>query len=411
MKKIAEKAISLENKIGNIIKKDILIFLPLMITVFAIIIRIQFIDQETEDYLIFLKPWFDQLKNDGGLLGLGNYTGNYNYPYVTILAILTYFPINSVVSIKIVSIIFDFILAITCAKIVKLLFRKNKNVNLYSVITYGIILFLPTVLLNSSFWGQCDSIYVAFAMLALLYMLKEKYRRSFIFLGISFAFKLQFIFILPVFIFMYVSKRKFPIYYFLIIPIMNFILCLPAMLCGKGIADILTIYIMQTNFYKDYISLLFPGIYNILMPIKQNGYALNTIQGVEQVGIYITFMILFVVLVILIYKKVDIKGNLLIQMSLWSVMICTFLLPNMHERYLYMGDILSVLYFVISRDWKKIYIPIGINLISLYGYSKLLFGGQILNIQIMSLLNLILVVIITKDIFQKILEKQEMEEV
>ena len=168
---------------------------------------------------------------------------------------------------------------------------------------------------------------------------------------------------------------------------------------------------MQTNSYKDYISLLFPGIYNILMPIKQNGYALNTIQGVEQVGIYITFMILFVVLVILIYKKVDIKGNLLIQMSLWSVMICTFLLPNMHERYLYMGDILSVLYFVISRDWKKIYIPIGINLISLYGYSKLLFGGQILNIQIMSLLNLILVVIITKDIFQKILEKQEMEEV
>ena len=122
-------------------------------------------------------------------------------------------------------------------------------------------------------------------------------------------------------------------------------------------------------------------------------------------------LITLIALITIIYKKIDIKNQILIKLSLWSVMICTFLLPNMHERYLFMGDILSILYFVVCRDWKKIYIPIGVNLVSLYGCSRLFLGGQILNIQIMSLLNLVIVVLLSKDIFKELLvEKIERKE-
>ena len=40
----------------------------------------------------------------------------------------------------------------------------------------------------------------------------------------------------------------------------------------------------------------------------------------------------------------------------------------MHERYMYLGDILGVLYYLILR--KKIQLPLGILLISLYSYIR-----------------------------------------
>ena len=58
------------------------------------------------------------------------------------------------------------------------------------LITYALVLIIPTVMLNSGMWGQCDSIYTTFVILALYFLVKEKYSLSFIMLGISFAFKL-----------------------------------------------------------------------------------------------------------------------------------------------------------------------------------------------------------------------------
>jgi len=282
------------------------------------------------------------------------------------------------------------------------------NVKLYALIAYASILFLPTVILNGSYWGQCDCIYTTFAILALLNLLKDKYFKAFIFLGMSFAFKLQFVFLLPVFIFVYASKRKFPLYYFLIIPLVDLILCLPAILNGKTILDCLTLYINQSSSYPTYISMLFPGIFNLVM-VPYNDYVSNSIEGLGSLFVVITLSILFLVLVTIIYKKTNLKNEKIIHISLWAVMICTFLLPNMHERYLFMGDVLAVLYFIVARDWKKIYIPIGISLISLYGYIRMLFGGQILDIQIISLLNLSLVAIITKDVFRSLLNEEKIE--
>jgi Gpi18-like mannosyltransferase len=152
------------------------------ISIFAIIVRMLFINIESNDYVDFLEPWFNVLKTNGGLAGIKYYNGDYNYSYITIMALLTYLPFKPVFSIKAISILFDYILAITCGKIVRQFFKSEKNANLYAVISYAIVLFIPTVLLNGSFWGQCDSIYTAFAMMAILSLIKEKYFRAFVFL-------------------------------------------------------------------------------------------------------------------------------------------------------------------------------------------------------------------------------------
>ena len=92
-----------ENKeIWKFIEKhsDILFFL--IITIIAIIVRVMLIKHPSGDYDMFLKPWFDELKQNGGLRGLAKEIGNYTPPYMTLLALLTYLPINSLISIKIV---------------------------------------------------------------------------------------------------------------------------------------------------------------------------------------------------------------------------------------------------------------------------------------------------------------------
>ena len=223
----------MSEKVWKFIDKNKIFIFFIIITVISIAIRLCGIENESGDYCQFLEPWFNELKDNGGLSALNMDIGNYNAPYMTILALLTYLPIEPIISIKMVSIIFDYICAIGAMILVNKMLKHKKNVQFISMITYMVVLFLPTVIVNSSMWAQSDSIYTAFVILALVSLIDEKYLRSFILLGVAFSFKLQFIFVLPIFILVYISKRKFPIYYFLIIPLVNFAMCIPSMIFGK----------------------------------------------------------------------------------------------------------------------------------------------------------------------------------
>lgn len=76
----------------------------------------------------------------------------------------------------------------------------------------------------------------------------------------------------------------------------------------------------------------------------------------------------------------------------------------MHDRYLFLGDILSILYYIYNKD--KIYIPIGISLVSLYGYAAYLFNQKAIPIQYVSFIYFILLVIVAKDIYDKYFKEE-----
>lgn len=77
--------------------------------------------------------------------------------------------------------------------------------------TYFMVLFSPITILNSSAWAQCDSIYVFWAIASLYALCNKKYAIALILLGMSFAFKLQAVFILPFFLYVYFAEKKFSI--------------------------------------------------------------------------------------------------------------------------------------------------------------------------------------------------------
>jgi len=397
----------LNEKIYDFIEKEKNIILFILITIMAWLVRMFLINFVSGDFQAFIGNWFYELKENGGLHALNINIGDYNSPYITILALLTYLPINPVISVKMVSIIFDYICAFAVMKIINIIFDKNQHRELYGLLAYGVILFLPTVILNSACWGQADSIYTAFVLISIKYLLEKKYLKSFIFLGISFAFKLQFIFILPVYILVYIADRKFPIYYFLIIPIVNLIMCIPAIIFGKSILSCINVYINQTSEWAEYLCMNFPGICSLLFPISKYNYVVQPSGNIAKVGILITIFIYVLIAFMVIYKKIKFDKQRIIEFSLWSIMIATFFLPRMHDRYLFMGDILSILYFIYNKD--KIYVPIGISMVSTYCYSVYLFNNNTISIKYISLVYFILIILVSKDICRKYFVHKEVE--
>ncbi len=389
------------DKIWKFIEKNKYYIFMIAITILSILVRKSLIYFESDDLKTFVLPWIESFKEHGGLAGLGLEIGNYNFPYRTILAIISYIEINPIILVKSFSIIFDYISAFTAMEIVTLVLKDNKHKKIISFITYAIILFLPTVIANSACWGQADSIYAAFILLAIKYAIKNKYVITFIFLGLSFAFKLQFIFILPLFIFMFISERKFKWYYFLIIPLVNFILCLPAIIAGQPLTNIFTVYMNQTETISNEISRDFPGIWNLLLPVQDTNSVILPHPNMNSVGIYVTLFVFAVMAFLVFDKKIKFNGKNIVEFGLWSIMISTFLLPNMHDRYLYVGDILSVLYFIFNKD--KIYVPIIINAVSTYTYSSYLFQARNIPIQYIAIAYFIVIILVTKDLYKKYL--------
>lgn len=415
---LGRKCVELENKIYEGIRKNILPIGFVIITIFAIFARYLFLDFETWDYTGFLKVWIDTIVENGRIHSLSMGIGDYNCPYMFILTLLTYLKINSLYSIKIISIFFDFVLAIASAILVNKVTKKEKFFNITSLITYTICLFAPTILLNSACWAQCDSIYASFVVISLIFLVEEKYIPSFVLLGVAFAFKLQFIFILPLYILVWLNKRKFPVLYFGIIPIVNFIMCLPSVLFGRPIKEVLMVYIKQMGSYSVYTSNNFPSIYNLFCKLTEKSEALAVENlDITKVGIVVTITIFALMAFYIVYKEVKLSKKSIVKLGLWSILVATFFMPNMHDRYMYIADLLSLVLCMIEKDKKNIAYAIVINLNSFSVYVRYLFKVEFIPIQLASILQLIVIVGITYHLHEelsgikcnkkKVIEKRE----
>lgn len=389
-------------------KKSIFIFSLIIITIFALATRISFINVLSGDMRDFVLVWMQELEDNGGIRALGLEIGNYNISYMSLLAILTYIPIPKIISAKMLSIIFDFIIATTAAIIAKKFKEDIEEKRIIFLVTYSIILLIPTLILNSSAWGQCDAIYFAFILISILYLIKEKYIFSLIMLAISLCFKLQAIFILPLYGLIYLGKKKFPFYYFFIIPIINFLSWFPAIINGRSIVSCFNIYLGQTETVNNLLTRNFVNIYNFIFNsnstfIVYNGNTINLL------GIFCLIAIFIIISIIVYIKKIDIRGELIFLLGMWSVLISTFLLPYMHERYIFIADILSVLYCIIYR--KKFFMAIAINFISLYLYLIYLKGAYLLSIPpyFVALVFLITVIYLNIEIILNLVKKEEKE--
>lgn len=366
-------------------KKNIII-----ISVIAILIRIIFMPFESGDYKMFLSDWCEYLELNGGFKAIVDVEADYNAIYLYFLAFFTYLPVKYLYSIKILSIIFDFVLAIGIYLITYEFFKDNKDVVIYQTLSFGAVLLLPTVILNSSFWAQCDSIYAAFIVLSLYFMIKKKYNICFILYAVAFTFKLQSIFILPLYGILYLKNRDFSIIKFFWIPLVNFLLYIPAILLGKPVLSVFDAYFTQVNNY-DYKTVFgYPNIYN-LFPIDAT-YLIKP-------GIIFTMCLLGTITIYILCTKGKIDKGDMIELGIGIIFLVTYFLPKMHDRYAFVGEVLVVMYFIITRKDKIATIIVVLG--SLGTYCACLIGLPDALVTVISIFEIYPVFIFTKNIICK----------
>ena len=219
-----------ENKFWDYINNNLFLVLIILSTVISLFVRISMSDFISRDMSRYLLQWYDEIKIQGGFSALGTQVGNYNIPYQTLVAFLSYIPIKPIYAYKISSSIFDFIQAYVVYKII---FQISHD-RFKASFDYAVAVNLPIVLLNSALWGQCDSIYTSFCLSSFYFMITGQYMFSWISIGAAFAFKLQAVLFLPFLLFVYIKERKFSFIQIIWIPVIMIIMSLGGILQGGG---------------------------------------------------------------------------------------------------------------------------------------------------------------------------------
>lgn len=363
-----------KNLLGHIDKHSRLLFVVLAAAI-GLLIRWAGRDFVSLDMRDALLPWFDQIKAAGGLSALSSQVGDYGLLYQTIISLMTYVDISPIYQYKLLSVAFDAALAVMAALVYKDLMLNGLNgkaqtvsrevhesILTRSALVGVLVWLLPTVMLNSAYWGQCDSIY-AFFCLATLYQLRRgSYLFAFVLLGLAFSCKLQTVFIVPFIAVYYLITKRFSVVYILLSVAVMWLMGVLAFAYGRGLLAPLQIYYGQSSHYE-LMYLSFPSFWVLLG---------DDYWGFRWYAIFFTLCVVVTGMYVCLNHRRFLHSRVnyycVVAWFIWSMVL---FLPCMHDRYAYLLDLLLVMMACCDRRFIK-YAVVAL-LTSLYFYGCFLF--------------------------------------
>ena len=359
-----------------------LIFIVLL-TVIGILARVYLFPKSSSDYRNFLLPWYNQIKANGGFAAVGMDIGDYTPAYYYILAFLSYLPIKAITGIKWVSCIADLIMAFIGYKIIKeVTGSENKG-----LVAYGVLFFMPSVMINSAAWAQCDSIFSLFILASIYFLIKDRDWAAAICFSISFAFKIQAIFFAPVLLIMLLRKNiRFRTVAAL--PIVYIISILPACLAGGDFVKLLTVYFRQSGQYSS-LNMYVPNFWAMLQG--------NTDEDLGKAGIFLAGGVVIIALFLVYRSNIKMTGKNILAISGMFTLLVPFVLPHMHERYYYLPAVVALL-FVMSNI-KKVWMFLIMEFSAVSCEMHFLYGANSLDLNIMMIMITFVLVWYFKEIY------------
>ncbi|AGZ45419.1 glycosyltransferase 87 family protein [Actinoplanes friuliensis] len=327
----------------------------------AVVVRWVSRDEITADMRIFLQ-WYRWLDEAGGFPGLDREIGNYNAPFLYLLATLTYLPGPAILKIKAAWTVFDVLLVYFGYRIVALRYTGWR----VPALAASVLAFLPTVVVNSSFWGQCDAMWASFCLGGLYFLLRGRQWHAVALLTVAIAVKPQAVFIFPTLVLLLLAGRQ-RWRTLLAAPAIYITLDLPAMLLGRDPIELLTLYspARQTLHVPDLTSKA-PTLYAFL-PVTTRLDTLRTL------GYVFAAVLVLGVIYTLIASRAKLDADRLVTAAALFSILVPFVLPGMHDRYFFLADALTViLTFYRPRLWL---VPLLVQVGSLLSYPRFLFQG------------------------------------
>lgn len=334
----------------------------IILTVVGLGLRWSGIYFEGVDYRVCLSAWYNQLKETGGLQALAGFEGDYNLPYATALLLLTYIPLEPIISIKLLSIVFDFVSAWVLMKVVMECVETKKQ--LYGLVTYGIVLCSPITVINSGYLAQSDGIYSALTVLGFWLLYQNKPVKGVAVYACACAMKLQAVFAAPIMVLLYWCRKKFSALHIVWLPLTIQALCMPAVFAGCGWDVAIRVYTRMTGLYP-FMYYYYPNIWTYFQGMPYYAFG--------KVGIAMAFVLLLLYCVLVVKSGREHGMADYLEYFTWIAMTCAMFLPCMHERYNYLGELLIVVLAVIR---PKMRVPaIVLCLASLQCYLQGFFGA------------------------------------
>lgn len=303
----------------------------------AMLVRCLLMDHQSDDYLTFLSQWYEVIREGGGFAAISQPVGNYNVPYLYFIALISYLNVPNLYLYKLFSVFLDVILAWGGLRLVRVLVGEKRSLS--PLVAFSVLLFVPTVVLNGSYWAQCDVIYGALVVHAVASLLEGRNKWSLVWLALAFSFKLQTVFIMPLWGVLWLAGRvKFRELF--VFPGVYALTAVPALLLGKPLGDILGVYLGQMGEY-DRLTLNAPTVYQFL---PQNGVYDQAF--LSQLGIIAAMIVAFAMLFVGVWKRKQLDNQMAMAVAMVLVVGIPFFLPHMHERYFYLADVLAVCWAV-----------------------------------------------------------------
>lgn len=361
---------------------------------FAFMVRWKLMPIESADYWGFLEDWMKQIRDGGGFRSLGWQISNYSSPYMYLMCLVSYLTDNDLYGLKLVSVFFDYLASIAVFLIIYQITGKVRK----SIMGMAILLLSPTVILDSAYWCQCDIIYTTFILFAIYYLFKNNSRGCLILVGISFAFKLQALFIVPFLIILWLKKKTIKLRDFVWIPIIYVVSALPAWLFGRDFKELMTIYFDQAGTYP-WGTLEYPNIYALLGEAMPDMRHATELSGA---GTFMTIIILGCIAYYFYAKDIKLTDELLITLALFTVALIVYSLPHMHDRYGFLIDLLAIIYGTLNV--KKMPVACGFMLVSVLSFMPYLIAVHIVPIQYVAIGLLGLIVYVGYDLYHQIVK-------
>lgn len=355
-----------EIKTKNLSLRIIDIIFMLCIVALGFLIRFSMRHIESGDWTGSFTDWMNFITENGGFraLAMDNFNYEYNCIYMYIMCLISYIksPFTAMYWLKLVSVIFDYAAAFTVFLIIFHITKERRR----SILGFAVTVLLPTIAINSGAWTQCDSIYTFFLLLSFYFILKDKSLPSLIFMGISFAFKLQATFFLPFLLIMWL-KNKVRLRHFLLIPVPLLISVLPVWFMGRSLRFLLGRYLQQSQAYAS-LTVSYPNIYTI--------FENNEISWELGSAALLFTIALFGCLAYYIYTQAfKLNDNIIILIALFTTAVGVYFLPHMHERYGYIVDLMAIIYGICNI--RRLYLLVGFELVSVLSYLPYLFKSTI----------------------------------
>jgi len=340
-------------------RTDIIIVAAIVLLVLSIVVRffLPWWDFISGDYCGFISPWCDYIKEHGYWNALSDSFHNYNPPYIYLLVLIVKSGVPQLAGVKCLSLLFEYLCFAFVGLTVTECLKPRRDAAALGLLAAAACAFLPTPPLNSIWWSQCDAIYAAFAFGAVYFLISSRPKTAIVFFAVAVSFKLQAIFVFPLF-YIYWLGRRFKFKYLAIGIAVYVVLMLPMILLGRPVRDVFLTYLAQ-GYSLTECDYNFANWYVLLhkwYPTMESVY-------------FIRFSFVTAIIVLTLgwwmvkIKKLTLNPTNSVYITFYFMMLSPYLLPGMHDRYLFLADIFGIAFlFTHKRFWFFGIAPVIISL-------------------------------------------------